>query len=309
MPAPLRNRAATLFISFSGDVQMPVNFHCPHCGTQTLVADQFIGHTGACASCGQPITVPGTPSAAVATAPVTSRTPMTLIIVVITGLMLLFCSGILVALLLPAINAAREAGRKTQCRSNLSQIGRALHNYTARFGCFPPAYVVDADGKPMHSWRVLILEELGRQDLYAQYDFDQPWDSPTNLALADKMPNVYQCPTDHGNSGEFTDFVAAVGPDRMFPGTDARKFSEVTDGLSNTIAVMEYSGSQINWLEPRDGPAANDPTAVQPPSSHHPGGAFVLLGDSSVQWLSASVNPQIVESLMTVDKGEPVSVP
>ncbi len=288
---------------------MPVEFTCPHCGAQTTVADQFVGRTGACASCGQPITVHGATGAAVAAAPAKSSAPMIAIILGVICVVLLICGGILVALLLPAINAAREAGRKTQCRSNLSQIGMALHNYNARFGCFPPAYLADADGKPMHSWRVLILEDLGRQDLYAQYDFDQPWDSPTNLALADKMPNVYQCPTDRGNTGEFTSYVAAAGPDRMFAGADARKFNEVTDGLSNTIAVMEYSDSGIGWLEPRDGPAPGVPAASNPPESHHPGGSFVLMGDASVHFIPESTDPQTVAGMLTVDGGEAVMLP
>lgn len=288
---------------------MPVDFRCPHCGVQTLVADQFVGRTGACASCGQPITVHGAPGAGVTAAPAKSIAPTIAIILAVGLVILLVCGGILMLFLLPAINVARESGRKAQCRNNLKQIGLALHSYQTRFGCFPPAYIPDENGQPMHSWRVLILPYLGRQDLYDQYDFDEPWDSPANAALADQMPREYTCPTDPDKFTNYTSYVAAVGPDRMFPGADARTFAEVTDGLSNTIAVMEYGGSQINWLEPRDGPSPHEPTAIQPPRSHHPGGAHVLLGDSSVQWLSASVNPQIVEFLMTVDKGEPVSVP
>jgi type II secretory pathway pseudopilin PulG len=288
---------------------MPVNFTCPHCGAQTTVADQFVGRTGACASCGQPITVHGAPGAAVAVAPATSSAPMIAIILGVVCVVLLVCGGLLALLLLPAVQAAREAGRKTMCRSNLAQIGMALHNYNSQYGCFPPAYIPDENGQPKYSWRVLILPQLGRQDLYEQYDFDEPWNSSANAHLADKIPAVYLCLTDSDLASNTTSYVAAVGPDRMFPGADARKFNEVTDGLSNTIAVMEYSDSGIGWLEPRDGPAPGDPTAVPPPRSEHTRGWHVLMGDASVQFIPDSTDPQTVEGMMTVDGGEPVTLP
>ena len=283
---------------------MPVDFRCPHCGVQTLVADQFVGRTGACASCGQPITVHGAPGAAVAAAPAKSNASLLAIILAVGIVFLLICGGGLMLLALPAIQTAREAGRKTQCRSNLRQIGMALHNYNSRFGCFPPAYIPDENGQPMHSWRVLILPYLGRQDLYDQYDFDEPWDSPANAALADQMPREYTCPTDPDEFTNTTSYVAAVGPDRMFPSADARKLNEVTDGTSNTIAVMEYGGSPINWLEPRDGPPSNNATTVQRPSSHHHGGGMILRGDASVQFLQDNVPPEMVEAMLTVNGGE-----
>ena len=288
---------------------MPVNFTCPHCGAQTLVADQFVGRTGACASCGQPITVHGAPGVAVTAAPPKSNA---LLIALILGgviLLLLVCMGVLVALLLPAVNAAREAGRRAQCRNNLKQIGVALHSYQSQYGCFPPAYLPDENGQPMHSWRVLILPQLGYQHVYDQYDFDEPWDSPANMALADQMPHEYTCPTDPDQFTNHTSYVAAVGPDRMFPGANARKLSEVTDGLSNTIAVMEYSGSQINWLEPRDEPAPGSGSANSPPFSNHPGNWNALMGDASVRTIPDSTSSQQVDALLTVDGGESVAVP
>src|SRR5262245_3382414 len=63
-------------------------------------------------------------------------------------------------LLLPAVSVAREPARRMQCLNNLKQIALALHNYDATYGSLPPAYIADASGKPMHSWRVLILPFL-----------------------------------------------------------------------------------------------------------------------------------------------------
>src|SRR5215218_9799403 len=66
--------------------------------------------------------------------------------------------------LVRAVDDAREAARSSQCVSNLKQIGLALLNYESRYGCFPPAYVADAAGKSLYSWRVLLMAELDRTD-------------------------------------------------------------------------------------------------------------------------------------------------
>src|ERR1700676_3675353 len=104
--------------------------------------------------------------------------------------------AVLIALLLPAVQAAREAARRAQCVNNLKQIGLAMHNYHSTYDCFPPAVTADDQGRPLLSWRVLILPYLEEAPLYAQFHLDEPWDSPHNLPLASKMPRVYTCPSD-----------------------------------------------------------------------------------------------------------------
>src|SRR6185437_16399328 len=72
---------------------------------------------------------------------------------------LMICCAIVVvlALFLPAIEQPRGDGRKSQCNNNLKQVGLGLQNYNDIYKCFPPVYTTDENGKPMHSWRVLIL--------------------------------------------------------------------------------------------------------------------------------------------------------
>ena len=95
---------------------------------------------------------------------------------------------------------AREAGRRPKCGNNLKQIGLAMANYCNAYGRFPPAVIADASGRPMHSWRLLLLPFLLSEEkaLYSSYNFDQPWDGPDNIRLADRMPAVYRCPSDKG---------------------------------------------------------------------------------------------------------------
>ena len=100
----------------SGALAMPIPFTCPHCGLETTVADQYAGQTGPCSRCGKPITIPGTPGA-----PGTpfypppkpaSKAPILIIALAVAVPVVLVCGGILVALLLPAVQAAREAARR-----------------------------------------------------------------------------------------------------------------------------------------------------------------------------------------------------
>lgn len=178
---------------------MPLEFTCPHCGTRTSVDDRFAGQTGPCRTCGAPVTVPGAPSEQYSYAPPppsSSSSATWIVALACVGGAVLLCGGILAALLLPAVQAARQAARRNQCVTNLRQISLAMLNYHDVWNSFPPAYIADENGRPKHSWRVLILPYLEQQTLYDRYDFNEPWDGPHNSQLAALMPPVYACLTD-----------------------------------------------------------------------------------------------------------------
>ena len=299
---------------------MPIAFTCPHCGTSTQVGDQYAGQSGPCANCGQTVTVPsglgpfsaqpfaGPPQSAAA-----SRSSAPVIIAIVLAVLVgLFClGGILVALLLPAVQAAREAARRSHCTNNLKQIGLALHNYADTYGAFPPAYVADADGKPMHSWRVLILPFLESSALYSSYNFDEPWDGPNNSLLANQMPPAYACPSAAAPNSATTSYMAITGPGTIFDGDKAATFRDITDGTSNTLIVVETSGQATNWMQPVDLDAQKMAFAVNDPaggdiSSSHPNGANGLIADGSVRFLSESIDAQTLRALTTRAGGEVV---
>src|SRR5262245_18129478 len=118
--------------------------------------------------------------------------------------------GLLVLLLLPlSRGGSREAARRMQCSNHLKQIGLALQNYHDVYGSLPPAYIADANGKPLHSWRVLILPFLGERNLYEAYQFDEPWNGPSNSKLAEQVPACYRCPSRSGKQPKLeTSYVA-----------------------------------------------------------------------------------------------------
>lgn len=128
--------------------------------------------------------------------------------------------GILVALLLPAVQAAREAARRNQSLNNVKQIVLALLNYESTYGHFPPQAICAADGTPLLSWRVAILPFLEEQALYERFKLDEPWDSPHNKALLAEMPDVYHDPSSARSSAEGnTDYLGVSGPAAIFDGS------------------------------------------------------------------------------------------
>jgi hypothetical protein len=305
---------------------MPIRFTCPHCGATTDVAEQYAGQSGPCAQCGKTITVPlpgGAAAYDIVGMPQKSGIGTGWVIAIVIAAVLavvVMCGGVLVALLLPAVQAAREAARRTQCSNNLKQIGLAMHSYLQANKCFPPAFIPGKDGRPMHSWRILLLPYLGEDAIYRQYRFDEPWDGPHNRALAAQMPRVYKCPSEAGIGDSHTSYAMLVGPHAISDGPKGRRPGEIRDGLSNTIMVVEATNAGINWMEPRDVDAENvrfggpleyveQHGNTSEISSCHPGGADVVLCDASVQFLSNSLDPKTLKALTTVDGGEQVKLP
>ena len=111
-----------------------------------------------------------------------------------------FCLICFLLVLLPLLTVARDASRLASCRRKLRNIALALQCYHRANGCFPPAYIADKNGKPMHSWRVLILPYMDYRWLHEAYDFTQPWDGPKNKKLVGIGLADYVCPSDPSNS-------------------------------------------------------------------------------------------------------------
>lgn len=221
------------------------------------------------------------------------------------------------------MQSAREAARRAACLNNLKQISLGLQNYYSAHGHFPPAYVADADGRPMHSWRVLILPYMEWKSLYDAYDFDEPWNGPNNRKLAGSMPNEYCCPSSEDSQYELgmTNYVAVVGPKTVWPEGETVKMDDIPDGTGNTIMLVEIADPDIRWMEPRDLSFEEAVRGVNPKSErgissphvwcngyffHDTPVVHVALADGSVRSLAAGISPKKVEALLTVDGGETI---
>jgi hypothetical protein len=163
------------------------------------------------------------------------------------GLSLLFC-------LVPAVVDPIECFHRNQCQRNLSQIAMAMHSYAHRYDTLPPAYIADSHGKPLHSWRVLLLPFLGEHQLYGKYSFDEPWDGPNNRNLHKEIVKAYQCPSDTGPQDDhtMTSYLVIAGEHTAFPGSRSVKVSDFRKPLEEVLFVIEVANSGIHWMEPRD---------------------------------------------------------
>jgi prepilin-type processing-associated H-X9-DG protein len=297
---------------------MPIDFTCPHCQAQMNVADQYGGQTGPCAKCGQTITIPYSMTSHGGPPPAPARgsgggVGVALVVVGVIAVVLFCVGGGAVALLLPAVQAAREAARRSMCMNNMKQIALAMHNYHDVWGVMPPAYIADENGRPMHSWRVLILPYMEGQHIYSQYKFDEPWDGPNNSRLVSLMPPTYACPSNVPASGE-THYMVITGEHTMFNGGQGTPLASVSaqDGTANTLLVVEATDG-VNWMEPRDlnldemSFIINDP-AGNAIGSHHPGGANISTADGAVRFISQQIDEKVLRNMIQVDDGETIPI-
>lgn len=196
-------------------------------------------------------------------------------------LVVIAITGVLVALLLPAVQQAREAARRTQCSNHLRQLGLGLQNYHSAYQCFPPSYLSDTkhssrdpatyDGPSGFAWGALLLPQIEQQPLYEKFDFRQACWSPANAQPALTTLKVFLCPSSTGKAGPFdvkssanatlarfsrSDFVANAGMEEPWGFTledwttvadgplyrnSPTRAADVTDGLSNTVFLGEHS--------------------------------------------------------------------
>lgn len=287
--------------------------------------------------------------------------------------------AILVSLLLPAVQSAREAARRVQCRNNLKQIGLALHNFEGTYSRFPASGFTKATTANPYgsyiSWRASVLPYLEQSAAFDDYRFDEHWWSDKNMAAGKHKLSVYQCPSVPSQSPitravaksprpaltfpepvQRSDYDAVMGirsiidplqySDRsstrsvMFRNSETR-FADITDGSSNTIAVIECAArpevyrlhqkvetmknDQGNgWLDSEsafsvDGASTDgsqqglgvamtaapmNVTNENEIYSFHTGGALFLFADGHVSFLSENMDLKALAALITRSAGE-----
>ncbi|MEZ6133761.1 MAG: DUF1559 domain-containing protein [Pirellulaceae bacterium] len=306
---------------------MAFYFTCPYCFKKTLVDESLSGRSGPCASCGKTVVVPAAPAsqppamqpvgAPNVVQPGTIRSPNKTLSWLLTTLaatiVIMVVGGAAIYLSLPTLSGLKARHDKAACMNNLRQIALALNQYAAQHGSYPPPIVYDDKGKPKHSWRVLILRELGQPSLYAQYNFDEPWDSPSNIQLlGNRCPRVYISPAiaNSRNLAE-TNYFLVTGKNTVFPPSGSLRPSEVSDGLNKTLLVVESDNSIVEWTKPIDIDfsklnsriGATGPNTI---GGVHQGGATSVFADGTPAWIPDDISPEMLDSLITPNGGEPV---
>ena len=216
-------------------------------------------------------------------------------------------TGVLVALLLPAVQSARTAARRMSSGNNLKQIGLALHNYHDSHKQFPVGESPTnkyQDGKPLLSWRVHLLPFVDQDALYNKFKLDEPWDSPHNIQLLDQIPPTYVCP--HYELGNRTVYVAPQGPNTALGSEKRVRFRDITDGTSQTIALIEAGPERaVPWTKPDDLMIdADDPVGSVAAEQE----IFqALFCDGSVQSISTAISADIFKWMIQINDGHPIN--
>ena len=192
-----------------------------------------------------------------------------------------------------------DAATRMRAVNSLKQILLAIHNYhdvNSRF----PADITDKAGKPLLSWRVAILPYIEQDNLYKQFKLDEPWDSEHNKPLSQTVVKLYQVPGQAAGDTK-TYFQGLAGPGTMFERGKRINFAAVTDGLSNTLAVVA-GGPAVEWAKPADLPF--DPENPKAPTSAFANVLVVGMGDGSVSMLGTKIDPDVFRRLAVRNDGE-----
>lgn len=202
--------------------------------------------------------------------------------------------GVLVGMLLPAVQQAREAARRASCQNNLKQIGLGFHGYESAHGYFPTSV---STGSTRHYWVAQILPFMEHNPLAEMYDYTIKFNDVGNRDAVGYPLEFVSCPTTPGGplpdpkfktgssgwgsfaadyagsngpaDGQWPDYVNSSQPDNrdgffkgtVRPGEPGRKIKEFTDGTSKTVAVFECAGRPQYWYFGRQVPDSGAATS------------------------------------------------
>ncbi|QDU95335.1 DUF1559 family PulG-like putative transporter [Lignipirellula cremea] len=293
---------------------MAIEFTCPHCGHHTSATEAYAGSSGPCANCGELVTLPGVRAelASPGRSPVAPGKRIGCFWIVFLAIGAIG----LAALLSPPSCRRGGPSARSRCSNNLKQIGLGLHGYYDAYQAFPPAYITDENGKPMHSWRVLILPYMELSAVHAKYDFDEPWDGPNNRrVMSELIPEglpVFRCPSQHGDKN-MTSYHVVVGPGTAWKANEGLTVQEIADGTRNSIAVIEAPQHQRHWLDPTPlaladalPPVEQEPGQAADPRQPHGNGRNAVYFDGSTRFLYSDMPPEMLRRMILINDGEEI---
>jgi prepilin-type N-terminal cleavage/methylation domain-containing protein len=202
----------------------------------------------------------------------------------------------------------RQVGYRVASSNNLRTIGIALHGYADTTGAMPPGGTFDAHGSGLHGWQTLLLPYVEHEHLFKQVNLDKPWHHPDNAApLATAVP-YYLNPVITVSKGSPYAPSHYAGNARLL-GAKGFKLDEIKDGASNTLLGGEVNarfkpwGHPTNWRDPALG-INRSPDGFGSPWK---GGAYLLMADGSIRFVTDAAAPDVLRAASTPDGGEPAT--
>jgi competence protein ComGC len=238
------------------------------------------------------------------------RFPLVELLVVITVI------GVWMAFFLFSIPKSSKSTRQMQCSNHMKKIGLACQCYADDHDYhFPPAYTVDEEGKPLHSWRVLILPYIEQRELYEKIRLDEPWDSEYNRQFHAEAPAIFRCPGNPRSAGGFqcpmclyehvsilggSCYSVVCGAEAAFFGSQTRPRSKA---LSQTIFLVERR-EPVNWMDPSneitfDTACKGINVDAKGIGSYHPVGVCTALGDGSNRFILNTIDSETLRTMLT----------
>jgi serine/threonine protein kinase len=175
-----------------------------------------------------------------------------------------------------------------------------------RVAAVPSGHPAPPSRKPLLSWRVHILPFIEQDALYRQFHLDEPWDSPHNRPLVEKMPEIFRSPGSTAQAGK-TNYVVPVGNGALWSSkSDEPRLVEITDGCSNTIMIVAVDDAHaVTWTQPDD--LVFDPKSPRKNIGSPQGGGFLAaFADGAVRLIGGNVSDATLAALFTRAGGEPV---
>jgi hypothetical protein len=220
-----------------------------------------------------------------------------------TGILASVCSFVAFATyFFPPVARVGTATKRLELAGNLRELSRCFHLYQQDHGSFPAAVFYGPTGQP-YSWRIAILPQLGEADLYRQYNQQEPWDSPGNLAVMKKMPKVFHNPFDESKSTA-THYQVLTGPGTIFERGKAMSVSEIKDDPDRTLLIV-VSSNPVPWTKPQD--LDYDPGKPVPPLGipQCNGACYAAFADGSVRIVLYDLPEERLRAVITASGGEP----
>jgi len=197
------------------------------------------------------------------------------------------------------------AAGRTWYGDHLHQIALAIYGFENRHQSYPAIGSFDKNGKPLLSWRVLILPWLNQEELYKKFHLDEPWDSEHNKALLPLIPQVYRSFGLTDKPLGYTTILGPVGKNLFFTGDQKKNtIADITDGTSNSIMLVEADSLHaVPWTKPEDLKIDKDNPARS--LAEHVSGAMALgFADGSVHFPAKTIDKEILYHLFTINGGE-----